>query len=89
MSGIPLTGGLSAKTLVVNTRPSKHRSWWVKLPGYVLFVQKRVFSIKRGICHAALALWRTLMVLVRSSFCESRSMSRAMRLWMCSWVRTR
>ena len=32
---------------------------------------------------------RVLSVLFLSSFCESRSMSRAIRLWMFSFVRTR
>ena len=38
-----------------------------------------VFSIKRD-TYAALARWRTLIVCPRSSFCESRSISKAMRL---------
>ena len=39
--------------------------------------------------YPARALWRPVIVLLRPSFCASRSMSRAMRLWMCSRVRTR
>ena len=39
--------------------------------------------------YAALFFWRVFSVFVRPSFCESRSMSGAMRLWMCALVRTR
>ena len=41
--------------------------------------------------YAALDLsrWSAFTVSIRSFFCESRSMSRAIRLWMCSRVRTR
>lgn len=41
------------------------------------------------IVHAARPLWSALVVVARSSLCESRSISSAIRLWMCSWVRTR
>ena len=51
---------------------------------------KRVFSIIAGNQPAlALSRWSVFTVSVRSGRCESRSMSRAMRLCMCSRVRTR
>jgi hypothetical protein len=39
--------------------------------------------------YPARSSWRVLTVSVRPSFCESRNMSMAIRLWIFFWVRIR
>src|SRR5262249_27125436 len=75
--------------VATNRRSSISRGTFANPPARILEKMECLAPTHGVYGHLALSRWSVFMVSVRSSPWESRSMSKAMRLWMCSWVRTR